>query len=95
MNQKSRRIARQFDDDDEEEVVLQKIYKFNPNKSAVDALKALRTPIGALLESYSMAAFSLEKLVGGQLLENELVGEVLKELKLQIANGTVIYGKFN
>lgn len=82
-----------MDDDDEEEIMLQKIYKLNPNKSAVDTLKYLRAPMIPFIESYSIAAFSLEKLVGRQLLENELIDEVIKEMKLQLANGTIKYGK--
>lgn len=93
MNQRSRRIARQFDDEDEEEIVLQKIYKFNRNKWAVDTLKFLRIAIMPLIESYSIAAFTLEKLVGRQLLENELLDEIVKEIKLQLSNGTIKYGK--
>lgn len=93
LNQRSRRIARQFDDEDEEEMVLEKIYKFNRNQSAIDTLKYLRVTIMPLIESYSVAALSLEKLIGRQLLEKELIDEILSELKLQLTKETIRYGK--
>ncbi|CAH1970223.1 unnamed protein product [Acanthoscelides obtectus] len=94
LNLRSRRIARQFDDQDAEqdvEAIPQKIYKINPNKEAVDTLKYLRVPLMPLIESYAITAFTLDKLVGRQLLENELIDDVLNELKAQLALKTVKY----
>nr|CAI5833349.1 unnamed protein product [Callosobruchus analis] len=90
---RSRRIARQFDDQDgeEEEAIPQKIYKINPNKEAVETLKYLRVPLMPLVESYAVTAFTLDKLVGRQLLENELIDDVLNELKAQLVLKTVKY----
>lgn len=84
----------QFDsDEDEQELPTpQKIYKINPNKSAVDTLKYLRIPIMPLVETYTITAFTLDKLVERQLLENEFVNEVMNELKMQLGHGTVKYG---
>lgn len=93
LNQRSRRLARQFDDENEEEVILQKMYKFNPNKSAMDTLKYLRIAILPFIEAYSITAFSLEKLIGRNLLESELIDEVMQEMKLQVTNGVIKYGK--
>nr|CAH7741119.1 unnamed protein product [Callosobruchus chinensis] len=92
---RSRRIARQFDDQDGEEeggeAIPQKIYKINPNKEAVETLKYLRVPLMPLVESYAVTAFTLDKLVGRQLLENELIDDVLNELKAQLSLKTVKY----
>ncbi|KAJ8935061.1 hypothetical protein NQ314_013034 [Rhamnusium bicolor] len=97
LNARSRRIAKQFEDNDDEEVeeCLQKIYKVNPNKSAVDTLKHLKGTVMPLIESYSITAFTLDKLVGRQLLEEELLKDILAELESQLVAGTIKYGKYN
>ncbi|KAJ8920132.1 hypothetical protein NQ315_011789 [Exocentrus adspersus] len=92
LNVRSRRIARQFDDDDDEQVEgPQKIFKINPNKTAVDNLKHLRAILMPLVESYAITAFTLDKLVGREMLESDLIQNVLDELKLQLSLGTVKY----
>ncbi|KAG5891867.1 hypothetical protein JTB14_015886 [Gonioctena quinquepunctata] len=94
LHARSRRIAKQFDDnDDDAEDFAQKIYKMNPNKSAADTLKNLRVIIMPLIEAYAVTAFTLDKLVGRQLLESELVGHVSDELKSQVDLGTVKYSE--
>uniref|UniRef100_A0A6P7G532 Glycerol-3-phosphate acyltransferase 1, mitochondrial isoform X1 n=1 Tax=Diabrotica virgifera virgifera TaxID=50390 RepID=A0A6P7G532_DIAVI len=94
LNIRSRRLARQFDDDDnEEERISPKIYKLNPNKEAVDALKYLRVPIAPFVDTYAITAFTLDKLVGRQLLESELLSDVLEELKSQLSSGGIKYGE--
>lgn len=90
---RSRRLAKQFDEDNEDETIPQKIYKMNPNKGAVDSLKYLRVPVTPLLETYAITAFTLEKLVGRQLFENELIHEVLEELKAEFSCGGIKYAE--
>lgn len=65
----------------------------NPNKSAVDTLKYFRILLAPLLESYAITAFTLDKLVGRQLLESEFVNDTLAEMKSQLVLGNVKYGK--
>lgn len=93
LNARSRRIAKQFEDDNEEEQYPEKVYKVNPNKSAVDTLAYLRGILMPLIESYCITAFTLDKLVGRQLLESELIQNVLDELKMQLTLGVIKYGK--
>lgn len=45
-----------------------------------------------LIEAYMVTAFSLDKLVGRELLENDLVKEVLEETKRKLADNSVYYG---
>lgn len=46
-----------------------------------------------LIESYSVTAFCLDKIVGRPLLENDIVREILGEMRLQLGSGSLIYGK--
>ncbi|XP_018579131.1 glycerol-3-phosphate acyltransferase 1, mitochondrial isoform X2 [Anoplophora glabripennis] len=91
LNVRSRKLARQLVDDGEEEQYPEKVYKVNPNKSAVDTLSYLRGILMPLVESYSITAFALDKLVGRQLLESELIKDIFDELKMQLSLGTVKY----
>lgn len=96
LNSRSRRLARQLEDEDDEnfeEKVPQKIYKVNPNKEAVDTLKYLRVAVTPLIETYAVTAFTLDKLVGRQLLESELINDILAEIQSQLSSGGVEYGK--
>ncbi|CAH1099944.1 unnamed protein product [Psylliodes chrysocephalus] len=96
LNSRSRRLARQLEDEDDEnfeEKVPQKIYKVNPNKEAVDTLKYLRVAVTPLIETYAVTAFTLDKLVGRQLLESELINDILAEIQSQLSSGGVEYGE--
>lgn len=48
-----------------------------------------------LLEAYAITAFCLDKLVGRDLLENEFINEIMKEMKIGLEKGTLKYGKFS
>lgn len=89
---KSRNIARQFEDDDDEEV-FQKLYKINTSREAVENIKYMAHILMPLIEAYAITGFTLETLVQRQLLESELVASVLKEMKEQLATGSLNYGK--
>ncbi|KAJ8974764.1 hypothetical protein NQ317_008203 [Molorchus minor] len=68
------KVARQFDDNDEEDMEYsKKIYKLNPNKYAVDVLQHMRMILMPLID--------------------ELVKDVLDELKSQLTMGTIEFGK--
>lgn len=45
-----------------------------------------------LVEAYVVTAFCLDKLVGRELLESELVKEVLEEMKRRLADNSLSYG---
>lgn len=46
-----------------------------------------------VLEAYVVTAFCLDKLVGRELLESELIKEVLEEMKRRLSDGSVVYGE--
>ncbi|XP_019771781.2 glycerol-3-phosphate acyltransferase 1, mitochondrial isoform X1 [Dendroctonus ponderosae] len=87
---RSRNIARQFEDDDEEEP-FQKLYKINTSKEAMENVKYMAHILMPLIEAYAITGFTLETLVQRQLLESELVASVLKEMKEQLATGSLNY----
>ncbi|RZC42703.1 glycerol-3-phosphate acyltransferase 1, mitochondrial [Asbolus verrucosus] len=88
---RSKRIARQFDDDDLDEAATEKPYILNDDKAAVEHLKFLEGLIMPLIETYAITAFTLEKLVGRSLLENELINDILNEIQLQLSDGSLKY----
>lgn len=90
---KSRRIAKQFDDDDDLVEAAEKPYILNTQTESLEYLKFLRGLVQPLIETYAITAFVLEKLVGRSLIENELVEDVIKELQLQLGQNTINYGK--
>lgn len=90
--QKSRKIASQFDDEEQEEA-FQKLYEINTSQAAMDTVKYLANILMPLIEAYAIAGFTLDKLVQRQLLENELVDDVLQEMKSQLGRGSLKYGK--
>lgn len=91
--QKSRRIAKQFDDDDDDLLETEKPYILNNQIESLEYLKFLRGLVQPLIETYAITAFVLEKLVGRSLLENELVEDVINELQLQLGQNTINYGE--
>ncbi|KAF7272833.1 hypothetical protein GWI33_014397 [Rhynchophorus ferrugineus] len=91
---KSKRIASRFDDDDDDDAnyrYFQKQYKMNVNQESVDTLTFLSNILKPLLETYSVTAFMLDKLVQTQLLENEFIDLILDEMKNQLFRGTIEY----
>lgn len=96
LSQKSRRLAQQFDDDysddDREDYVY---YELDTNEESLAHLEFLKGCFAPLVEAYSVTALTLDKLVGRQLLENELITDILDEMKRQLAEGTLKYGKFH
>ncbi|XP_074029311.1 glycerol-3-phosphate acyltransferase mino isoform X2 [Leptinotarsa decemlineata] len=89
-----RRLAKHLVEDDEpSEFYPQKIYMKNNEKEAVEYLNHLVMTLLPLVETYAVTAFTLDKLVGRQLIESELVKDVLNELKMQLDMGTVKYGE--
>ncbi|CAG9822276.1 unnamed protein product [Phaedon cochleariae] len=94
LSRRSRRIAKQFDDNDNDyDEGPRKVYRRNQDPAAVDTLRCLRAPLMPLIECYATTAFALDKLVGRQLLEEELVRETLNELKERLAQGTLEYAE--
>lgn len=86
---KSRKIAAQFDDEDEQ--VVQKQYEINPDQ--IQTVQYLSNILMPLLETYAITGHVMNRLVQKQLLENELVEEVMEELKFQLGEGYIQYGK--
>lgn len=90
-SERSRRIARQFDDDSEEEYYAVVEYEIN-NKSE-EHLKFLKNILAPLVEAYTITAFCMNKLVGRTLLETEIISEISDEIKQQLRNGSLVCGK--
>lgn len=93
--EKGRRIARAyFDDDDvEEEENSCFEYELNDKAECVEHLKFLRGLLMPLIETYTVTAYSLDKLVGRELLESELVAEIVEEMKARLADDSIKYGR--
>ncbi|XP_008197640.1 glycerol-3-phosphate acyltransferase 1, mitochondrial isoform X2 [Tribolium castaneum] len=88
---RSKKIAQEFEDEDLDEAATEKPYVLSNEKGAVERLRFMQGLLMPLVETYAVSAFTLEKLVGRSLLENELISDILSEIKLQIAEGTVKY----
>ncbi|XP_050310386.1 glycerol-3-phosphate acyltransferase 1, mitochondrial isoform X1 [Anthonomus grandis grandis] len=88
---KSRKMAAQFDDEEDENPTFQKLYRINTSREAKGCVEYLKTILMPLMETYAVTGFTLDKLVQRQLLENELVGDVLKEMKSQVERGSLKY----
>ncbi|XP_066158287.1 glycerol-3-phosphate acyltransferase 1, mitochondrial isoform X2 [Euwallacea fornicatus] len=84
---RSRKIAAQFDDEEDE--VLQKQYQVDLEK--LDTVKHLANILMPLLETYSITGKTLDKLVQKELLENELIEEVLEDMKFELGQGNIKY----
>lgn len=90
LAQKSKKLATQFDDD-EHEPTFQKMYKINANEVTLQYIQFLANIIMPFVETYAISAFTLDKLVGRQLLECELIDYVLHEMKSQLSRGSLKY----
>lgn len=89
--QKSRRIAHEyFDEPEENSSVL--VYEINNEPDVQAYLKFLRGVLMPLIEAYVVTAFCLDKLVGRELLESELIREILEEMKRRLGDNLLSYG---
>lgn len=93
--QRSRRIAHEYFDGEPEEDNTVLEYEINGSVEAQEYLKFLRGLLMPLVETYVVTAFSLDKLVGRELLEGELVKEVLEEMKRRLADSSLNYGEYS
>lgn len=92
-NGRSRKIAQQFNDDDaEQEELPHVVYKINRDVGAQEELRYLGRLVMPLVDSYFVTAFILNKLDERQLLEEDLLNDILTEMRAQLANGSLSYG---
>lgn len=56
-------------------------------------MEFLHTLLRPLIDTYTFSAFCLRKLVGRSLSERDLVQEILSEIKTNLDQGIVNYGK--
>lgn len=94
------RVRLEFDeDDDQKDETVEKCYAFNDTTEVKGHLNHLRGLVLPLIEAYAITAFTLDKLIGRQLLESEFLQEVLKEMKLLLnakdSKHRVYYGMQN
>lgn len=88
----SNRIARELEDEEDE--AIEKPYVLNKeNETSGEYLKYLRGLLMPLVETYSMAALVLKNVVGKTVLENEIVENVLKDIRAQLEEGNLKYRK--
>lgn len=91
--QKSRRIASEyFGEPEEDNTVLE--YEINNKTEVKEYLNFTKGLLMPLVEAYVITAHSLDKLVGRELLESELIKEVLEEMKNRLADNFLIYGEY-
>ncbi|XP_015514001.1 glycerol-3-phosphate acyltransferase 1, mitochondrial isoform X2 [Neodiprion pinetum] len=94
----SRRYARNLDDSSDEEYAVtnrtKKIeYKLNLDTECSRRMEFLHTLLRPFVDTYTMSAFALRKLVGRSLTERDLLYEVLAEIKTGLDRGIVNYGE--
>lgn len=89
---KGRRIASEFFGEPEEDATVLE-YEISAEKEAQDYLRFLRGLLMPLVEAYVVTAFSLDKLVGRELLEAELIKDVLEEMRRRLDDKFLVYGE--
>ncbi|KAF2900464.1 hypothetical protein ILUMI_05716 [Ignelater luminosus] len=88
--QRGRRIAEQLFDESSEQHVSKRL-TINDKEESLEYLKFVKGLLMPLIESYSVSAFCLDKIVGRPLLENDLVREIISEMRLQLGAGSLVY----
>ena len=86
-----KQVSRNLQIDSDEEYFSPARYEINDN--ALEYIGFLKNIIMPLIEAYSISALCLKKLIGKQLLENDLIAEILDEMKLQLLGGSLTYGE--
>ncbi|XP_043682974.1 glycerol-3-phosphate acyltransferase 1, mitochondrial isoform X2 [Vespula pensylvanica] len=94
----SRRYAQNFDDSSDEEYsnrnrIRNIQYKLNLDQENSTRMEFLHTLLRPLIDTYTLSAFTLRKLVGRSLSERDLLHEVLSEIKTNLDRGIVSYGE--
>ncbi|KAB0797066.1 hypothetical protein PPYR_08060 [Photinus pyralis] len=89
--QKGRKLAEQFFDEDELDYTVAKQLKINDNESVNDYLLFTSSLLAPLIESYSVTAFCMDKLIGQPLPESVLIMETLDEMKEQLGTGSIYF----
>ncbi|XP_017778247.1 PREDICTED: glycerol-3-phosphate acyltransferase 1, mitochondrial isoform X1 [Nicrophorus vespilloides] len=79
-----------LDIDDEERVVYNPV-QYQLNAKGKEYAFFLRSLLMPLIEAYSVTASSLYKLVDRTVLENELVKDILEEMKSELSSGSLLY----
>lgn len=93
---RARRTANEYFSDDVEEAEDElPEYELNNKEECVQYIGFLKGVLMPLIEAYTVAAFTLDKLIGRQLLENDLVKEVLEEIKRNLTDGYAAYGSYS
>lgn len=89
--ERGRRIAEHLFQDDEERTHVLKKLKINNKKETQEYIKFASSLLIPLIESYSIAAFCMDKLIGQSISENELIREILDEMREQLGTGSISY----
>lgn len=91
LDSRSQRIARDLVD--EEETFVSKRYQINVDAGAYGILKELREIIYPLLECYFFSALCLKKLVSNTMLENDLVQDIVTDLKKRLNENVLLHSE--
>lgn len=95
QNNEGMKLSRRFLEDTYEEEQTYQSVEYKINEKHLDELKFLRDILKPWLEAYSVSACNLEKLVDGEMLEQDFVKEVLEDMKEQLRLGNISYGEFS
>ncbi|KAF7993444.1 hypothetical protein HCN44_010039 [Aphidius gifuensis] len=93
-----RRYAKNFDDSSDEENAIKNAtrkirFKLDLAPESADKMQFLHTILRPLIDTYTISAFTLRKLVGRSLGEKEFIQEILTEIKTNIDSGIAAYGE--
>ncbi|KAK9877273.1 hypothetical protein WA026_017664 [Henosepilachna vigintioctopunctata] len=92
LEAKSRRIAQQFEEDEEDAYVSYK-YQLNDDADVHNYLQFYRAVVHPLLECYAVSAQTLKHIVNKTVLETELIKDILDNLRMQLLNKSVLYSE--
>ncbi|KAL3268704.1 hypothetical protein HHI36_007806 [Cryptolaemus montrouzieri] len=93
LESKSRKLALQFEDDEEEAVYIPLKYQLNNDSKVREYLEFYRVIVLPLLECYAVSAQTIARLVGKTMLETELIKETLDNLRMQLINKSVLHSE--
>ncbi|KAK5644911.1 hypothetical protein RI129_006211 [Pyrocoelia pectoralis] len=90
--QKGRKLAEQFfDENDDNYSSPPKQLKISDKESAKEYILTTSSLLVPVIESYSVTAFCMDKLIGQQLPERGLIMETMDEMKEQLNTGSIYY----
>lgn len=94
MQSRSRRMAQQFDDAEEDFPYESTKYQMNNDPKVLEYLEFYRVIILPLLECYAVSAQTMISLTEESILETDLIKNILNNLQMQLLNNSVLYSEY-